>query len=420
MCTQQHTNSNSQTTHRIAVKTLFSWLDAWRDRDGATTRTQDTETRASRTSARLAPTTITMSFDGISVPPLRKSMTPVSSRRGRLPRFASAPTVFFAAAIVLLFMVAYNTNNSIEDMEEDGAAIFLRGEEDLFDLFESLNATYRCRDDDDPPEWFNYDEQKHPCLCTDPTVPREREGSTNKRWKDWHNDMVERAKNIQKKGLDFVLLGDSITEHFRGTKALGKIDLPECREVFEKYFRKSNGGKLDGEAFGTGGDTTTELFWHVTHKLLQQNVKPRAFVLLIGTNDLDLRVCSKKHVLAGILNIATHVRKERPEAAIILHGLTPRNEFYKDKNFNLGPRWEQIKWINKHLKQYTALQDDWFYVENSEIFMLDDDPNMINKTLMKDALHPTVAGYEKWSPRLADQIDEILAMKKHHGKRLKN
>lgn len=338
-------------------------------------------------------------------------MTPSSPRRSRLPRFASAPTVFFAGAILLLFLVAYNTNNSIEEMGEEGAAIFLRGEEDLFDLFESLNSTNRCRDEDDPPEWFNYDEKEHPCLCTDPTVPREREGSTNKRWKDWHNNMVERAQKIQKNGLDFVLLGDSITEHMRGTKALGNKDLPEFRDVFEKYFRKSKGGTLDGEAFGTGGDTTTELLWHLVHNLLQKHVRPRAFVLLIGTNDLGLRVCSKRHVLAGILNIATHIHKERPDATIILHGLTPRNEFYKDKNFNLGPRWEQIKWINKHLSQYAVLQNDWFYVENSEIFLLEDDPDMIDKKLMKDALHPTVAGYEKWSPLLASQIEEILAMK---------
>mmetsp|Transcript_13882 Transcript_13882/g.27984 ORF Transcript_13882/g.27984 Transcript_13882/m.27984 type:complete len:369 (+) Transcript_13882:60-1166(+) len=364
-------------------------------------------------------------FDGISVPlspSLKKTTTPLPSRRGRLPRLSSVPTIFFVAAIVLLFLVAYNTNSSIEEAmdEADGAAIFLRDEDDLFDLFESLNATYRCRDEDDPPEWFDYyDKHDHPCLCTDPTVPREREGSTNKRWKDWHNAMVKRAEKVQKEGLDFVLLGDSITEHWRGTKALGKVDLPKERQVFENYFRKSNGGTLDGEAFGTGGDTTTELLWHVTHKLLPKNVQPRAFVILIGTNDLDLQLCSKKHVLAGILNIATHVRKERPDSTIILHGITPRSEFYKDGEFHLGPRWEQIKWINKHLKQYAALQNDWFYIENSDMFLREDDPTMIDKTLMNDALHPTVAGYEKWSPHLANQITEILAMKKHRRKRLK-
>ena len=374
-------------------------------------------------------------------------MTPVpsshsQSRRGRpilLPRLTTAPVMFFVTAIVLLFLMAYDTNNSMEETFEEeihGAAIFLRGEEDLHDLFDGLNTTYRCRDQDDPPEWFDhYDERKHPCLCTDPTIPREREGgTTNKRWRDWHDTMAERARKIPDGGsLDFVLLGDSITEHWRGTKALGKVDLPEYRRVFEKYFhRRSNDGtgttSLYGEAFGTGGDTTTELLWHVTHNLIPKNVQPRAFVILIGTNDLDLRLCSKKHVLAGILNIATLVRGQRPRATIILHGITPRSEFYKDNEFHVGPRYEQIQWINRHLKGYASLQDDWYYIENSDIFLRDDDPTMIDKSLMNDALHPTVAGYEKWSPRFADQITEILAMKEktkhyhhhhHHRKRRK-
>ena len=86
-------------------------------------------------------------------------------------------------------------------------------------------------------------------------------------------------------------------------------------------------------------------------------------------------------------------------------------ELYGDKNFDLGPRWEQIKWINTHLQRYTALQEDWFYIENSEIFLRQDDPAYINKTLMADALHPTVEGYKLWATLLSKPIQDILAMR---------
>lgn len=197
-----------------------------------------------------------------------------------------------------------------------------------------------------------------------------------------------------------------------GTKAMGKVEKPEFRSVFETYFSKAKGGILEGKAFGTGGDTSRELLWHLKNGLLPKGLQPRAILLLIGTNDLGLPMCSKKNALAGILHVATFLGKNRPEATIILHGLTPRNEFAGDLNFDLGVRWKQIEWINHHLRKYAERQESWFYIENPGIFLRHGDPNMINATLMKDALHPTVQGYKLWAPRLAQQIHDILEIKK--------
>ena len=288
-----------------------------------------------------------MSFDGISAPP--RSVPPVQMRSPttRLRAFPLArkvglfnSPVFFLAASALVLMLlwgAYNSvNYDLEDGNADAAAIFLRGEEDLFDLFESLNASQRCFDDDDPLEWKNGDnnddDDEEICDCPDPTMARKR---GTKAWDKYHEYMVERAKQVQKKGLDVLFLGDSITERWMGTKAMGKALKPDYRAVFEQYFRKSEGAVLDGEAFGTGGDTTTELLWHVEHGLLPKNIRPKAFLLLIGTNDLGIPLCSKKNGLAGILNVATYIHKQRPGAAIIVHGLTPRNgEFAAKKNYS--------------------------------------------------------------------------------------
>ena len=351
----------------------------------------------------------------------------------RRPRTVATPaTIFSAATVAVLWLLAYNKHvdqigggtTTVLDGRQPETLFQPKGSNPLATLINSLDTTNRCRDDDDPPHWFTYNATQYPCLCPDPTVPRERSGSTHKRWKAWHNQMVQRTHQISNpnhnnstttSSIDVVLLGDSILEHFRGTKALGKLALPELRQVFEAHFVKSHGATLEGEALGTGGDSTTELLWHWTHQLLPTTLQPRALVLLIGTNDLGLLQCSKTHVLAAILNLATLIKTEKPQSTLILHGLLPRNEFYKDQNFDLGPRWEQIQWINQHLQRYAVLQDDWYYIENTDIFVRPENSTMMYKKYLPDGLHPSLAGYQRWAPRLVQQIEEILAVKKRHG-----
>ena len=333
-----------------------------------------------------------------------------------LSRMGLTRTALVAAATIF-FIVTSNhaNNNSHTNVQQINGEIHVRGQGDdnLDELYASLNKNQRCLDPEDPPEWYTPDiAELHPCTCPDPfTAVKRTNKSQRKRWMIHHDNMVEKMQSIPRTDLDVVFFGDSITERWMGLKAMGNVQKPEFRHVFEAYFKKSKGGLLKGEAFGTGGDTAPELFWHLKNGLLPQRLQPRSILLLIGTNDLGLPMCSKKNTLAAILHIATFLREKRPDATMIIHGLTPRNEYYGDKNFDLGVRWEQIKWINQRLRDYAAQQDDWYYIENSDLFIRHDDPTMINATLMKDALHPTVEGYKLWAPRLSQQIQDILQLK---------
>jgi hypothetical protein len=74
------------------------------------------------------------------------------------------------------------------------------------------------------------------CSCHDPidAVP-----SDDSFWQTHHDGMVAVAAAAAT-NLDVVLLGDSITERWNGSRRMGtKGPFPECRQVFERYFDRA-------------------------------------------------------------------------------------------------------------------------------------------------------------------------------------
>jgi len=298
------------------------------------------------------------------------------------------------------------------------------------------NPLYRCIDSDDDEHHLmlhrkqNNNKNLTKCPCPDPVQPASRAVYA---WAEHHKRLVADAKNepLQRE-LDVVFLGDSITEHWRGTKSLGVKQLPaDYRQVFTKYFHgtataeRDGGGtaQLEGLALGSAGDTTTELLWHLQNGILASELlQPKVWVLLIGTNDLGLHKCSKRTTLAGILNVAQYLHQQRPEAAIILHGLLPRgdntDEFDKSA---LGAYWEDIRWINRELKRFCELHPgEWFYMDASTIFLKKKPRKPGEDTkgelalvseYMPDGLHPNVAGRELWAPLIVKQVQACIQHK---------
>lgn len=332
--------------------------------------------------------------------------------------------------VVLFLVLALLTNNNNHPSHFDWSAYSTtssssinerNGEDYLAHLLASLaQQDQKCLDSDDPLEWrTEFAISEHACHCTNPTVPVER-GTT--RWTDFHQSLVTKSaalvlnNDVDDKTtmstLDVLLVGDSLTERWMGTKFLAKVQAPEFRHVFEQYFDKSKSSTatLQGAPFGGSGDTSTELLWHLQNGVLGENIQPRAVLLLIGTNDLGRVGCSKKNSLAGILNVAQYIHRQRPRAIMLVHGLLPRNEVFGDGNYTTGVKWQKIQWINRELQRYCHGQpgNQWFYLDHSQLFLRRDDASQINATLMEDALHPTVEGYQLWAPLLVEEINTVL------------
>src|SRR5262249_39818380 len=83
-----------------------------------------------------------------------------------------------------------------------------------------------------------------------------------------HEGFVELAK---KGGIEFLFLGDSITEGWRG---------PPGQEAWRKLFEP-----LHAANFGIGGDRTQHVLWRIENGELE-GIHPKLAVLMIGTNNL--------------------------------------------------------------------------------------------------------------------------------------
>lgn len=66
--------------------------------------------------------------------------------------------------------------------------------------------------------------------------------------------MVHYAKYAME-DLDIVFFGDDMIEELSGTKVLGSEIADGMEEYFAKTFTKTGGGKLNGLALGSYGDT---------------------------------------------------------------------------------------------------------------------------------------------------------------------
>ena len=270
----------------------------------------------------------------------------------------------------------------------------------------SLN--YRCMSSKQKPEDLAKLHEDHACTCEDPVKPMD--WLDNPLWLDHHNRLVKEAERTD--AFDLVIIGDSITERINGTRHQGNVMLPENRAIFESTFTKSGGGNVDALALGSSGDTSENLLWHLENGMLPDTtLNPKVWLVLIGTNNLGRKLCSKEATLRGILEVVARLRSKRPDATVLLHGLLPRSDnsmakVMKEENYKLGYYWEQIQWINQRLKESCNDNLQCVYMETIDIFLSSKD--MINKETLTDALHPSSEGIKKWGPLIVEKVQGML------------
>ena len=138
------------------------------------------------------------------------------SRQGA-SRWGLTRTVLVAAAIIFVLVTSnYANSNNNGRIHQKNEEIHLRGQggdDNLDELYASLNKNQRCLDPEDPPEWFTPTiAELHPCTCPDPfTAVKRTDKSQRKRWMVHHDQIVEKMQTIPGTGLDVVLFGDSVS-----------------------------------------------------------------------------------------------------------------------------------------------------------------------------------------------------------------
>jgi lysophospholipase L1-like esterase len=192
-----------------------------------------------------------------------------------------------------------------------------------------------------------------------------------------HESFVAVAKQGE---AQVVFLGDSITAGWNGQKAL-----------FEKEF-----GQYKAANFGIGGDRTQHVLWRVENGEFE-GIKPKAVVLMIGTNNSGAADNPPEQIAAGIRNIIAAIHQRSPETKVLLLAIFPRGATEAN---NPGRAKNQA--VNALIAKYDDGQKVHFLDIGAKFLKPD---GTLEKAIMPDLLHLNAASYQIW----ADAIREKLA-----------
>lgn len=200
-------------------------------------------------------------------------------------------------------------------------------------------------------------------------------------WKKRHR---QKLQEVKKGGHELVFIGDSITQGWEGAG----------REVWEEFY-----GKRQALNLGYSGDRTEHVLWRLLSGELE-GVDPKAYVLMIGTNNTGHREAPPAETASGIRLILDLLRDRSPDSEILLLSVFPRGEKPEDRKrlINLG--------VNQLVKEFAANDDKIHWLDLTSTFLADD--GTLPKEVMPDFLHPQVKGYRMWAEAMEPTLQKLL------------
>lgn len=217
--------------------------------------------------------------------------------------------------------------------------------------------------------------------ATEPVIRR-----ANEPWMKRHLDNVETAKAAADCQVFFI--GDSITDAWRS----------KGREVWD-----ANYAPLNAVNFGISGDRTQHLLWRLQNGEIGV-MKPKAIVMMIGTNNVGLNSDKKTRrntvpeIAAGIEANIKYLREQLPDARILLLGIFPRGEKESQERADVAA-----------VNEIVSKLDDGknvFYLDLAPKFLEAD--GTLPKTIMPDLLHPNLEGYKIWAEAIREPLAKLL------------
>jgi lysophospholipase L1-like esterase len=212
-----------------------------------------------------------------------------------------------------------------------------------------------------------------------PNDPKIKEGFLKR-----HEGFLKDKEEALKKGnVDLLFVGDSITDAWRRG---------EQNKLFQERWGKHNPLNL-----GIGGDRTEHVLWRLDNGEVD-GLKPKAIVLMIGTNNLGNKQ-SPEDTILGVNAVVAKLREKMPESKLLLLAVFPRGNKADD------PYRAQIKQVNDAIAK---LDDGKMikYLDIGEKFLAPD--GELTKEIMPDFLHPNAKGYEIWADAIQPSLDELM------------
>ena len=214
--------------------------------------------------------------------------------------------------------------------------------------------------------------------------------ASDSRNRDWPNLARYREVNRSVGPVDVVFMGDSITDSWAQAR------------FAENFFPgKPYAGR------GISGQTTPQMLLRMRQDVL--NLKPKAVVILAGTNDLSQNTgpATDEEIegnLQSMSELATNAGVK-----VVFSSILPTSAYHV--NPALGPQTSlrplaRIRAINDWMKNYAAAHKHTYLDYYSAMI---DSQGMLKAELSADDLHPTAAGYAIMQPLAQAAIDKALA-----------
>lgn len=205
---------------------------------------------------------------------------------------------------------------------------------------------------------------------------------SKKWWKARHEEKCRQAKTSDH---DVIFIGDSITQNWESAGA----------SVWENYYGPETPRSTLN--LGFSGDRTEHVLWRLMNGELE-NVNPKLFVLMIGTNNTGQRQDPPAQTADGIKLIVDLLRDRCPDSNILLLSIFPRDEL------PTGDFRQVNRAINQQIQSYAT--DDRVYFRDLGAAFLSEDGTLPKET-MPDFLHLQQEAYEKWADAIESQVAEL-------------
>ncbi|KAL3901488.1 MAG: hypothetical protein SGARI_006064 [Bacillariaceae sp.] len=212
--------------------------------------------------------------------------------------------------------------------------------------------------------------------------------------------------------MDVVFYGDSITEHWIGTDlATQWKHWLKINEVFQKHFNTTSSEEAvyNGIPLGIGGDKCGQVLYRIENGELPDDLDPKVFWILIGTNDLGAYKCSAESVAAGNIRIVEVLKAKRPEAKIVLNSMLPRGAYSLGDDMSQSPQWHEVQKVNQWLECYANSMEgvEFFNATAHFVVSYDDKVHQVEK-YYQDGVHPSAKGSKSWAQSIVKRLDEMI------------
>src|SRR5438105_322822 len=156
---------------------------------------------------------------------------------------------------------------------------------------------------------------------------------------------------------------------------------------------------------GIGGQTTSQMLVRFRQDVI--NLRPKAVVILAGTNDIagNSGPISNEDIEANLTSIDDLARTNK--IAVIFSSILPVHNYTPEsEDFYAQRPMERILALNRWLKEY-CVANNLVYLDYFSAVV--DDKGLLKRDLAEDGLHPNKAGFAIMAPLAEKAIEKVLA-----------